>query len=64
MEAKQIINGKKTPMPWHDPTGTKLLDFYPNCKYPFEKVGWLPFCERFQGHNDKVTLEFSKSLNE
>jgi hypothetical protein len=39
------------------------LEAYPTCREIIQRGGWINFLEKFQGHNDRVTLAFVESFD-
>jgi len=47
----------------HEPIGIEILESYLKCMWQFQRVGWLPFLQKFQGHDKQVTKAFAKYLD-
>ena len=46
-----------------EPTKFNPTDIHENCMEIFEKKQWVTFFENFDGHNEHVSLDFSKTFD-
>ena len=58
MVASSSKRGKKI-VNWIEPSAQLFFSKYDDCAAKFEECGWLVFCQKLQGHDANVTLEFA-----
>jgi hypothetical protein len=46
-----------------EPQDLKLVNTDPKIRVSFEQVGYIRFCEKFQGYNAQLTKQFSLNFN-
>jgi len=51
------------PIVRHESTGIEFFDAYPKCIKQFEKVGWMPFLQKFQRCDGEVSKTFARSFD-
>jgi hypothetical protein len=47
-----------------EPSGIEFLEAYPKCMRRFQKDGWFPFLQKFQGHEKHVAKDFARTFDD